>query len=82
MVRTQIQLTEELAASIKLQAARERVSMAELIRRAAAQFLEATRAAPADDPHARALAVAGRFRSGRRSLSARHNDEFAEASRR
>jgi hypothetical protein len=40
MVRTQIQLTEELAAQIKELAGREHASMAEMIRRALIRFLE------------------------------------------
>ena len=82
MIRTQIQLTDDLAAHIKDLAAREHVSMAEMIRRAVASFLKAAPKAGADDRYARAFAAAGRFRSGRRDLSARHDDEFSEAARR
>jgi hypothetical protein len=65
MIRTQIQLTNDLAACIKDAAAREHVSMAEMIRRAVARFLESAPRAGTDDRYARALAAAGRFRSGR-----------------
>jgi hypothetical protein len=82
MIRTQIQLTDELATHIKAAAAREHVSMAEMIRRAVARFLETASASGTDDRYARALAAAGRFRSGRRNLSMRHDAEFAEAARR
>jgi len=81
MIRTQIQLTDELAAHIKEAAAREHVSMAEMIRRAVAGFLRTTAPAGSADRYARALAAAGRFRSGRRDLSVRHDAEFAETSR-
>ena len=81
MIRTQIQLTDDLAADIKDLAAREHVSMAEMIRRSVASFLASAPKAGAADRYARALAAAGRFRSGRRDLSARHDAEFAEASR-
>ena len=81
MVRTQIQLTDDLAAHIKDLAAREHVSMAEMIRRAVGRFLETSPKAGADDRYARALAAAGRFRSDHRDLSVRHDAEFAEASR-
>ena len=82
MIRTQIQLTDELAAHIKDAAAREHVSMAEMIRRAVARFLETAPKAGAEDRYARALAAVGRFRSRRRNLSVQHDAEFAEASRR
>jgi len=82
MIRTQIQLTDDLAEHIKDAAAREHVSMAEMIRRAVARFLETSSKPEAGDRYERALAAAGRFRSGRRSLSARHDAEFAEAARR
>jgi len=82
MIRTQIQLTDDLAAHIKDLAAREHVSMAEMIRRAVARLLESTAKAGTEDRYARALGAAGRFRSGRRHLSDRHDAEFAEAARR
>ena len=82
MIRTQIQLTDELAAHIKEAAGREHVSMAEMIRRAVAHFLASAPKAGAEDRYARALAAAGRFRSGSRNLSAQHDAEFAEARRR
>jgi Arc/MetJ-type ribon-helix-helix transcriptional regulator len=81
MVRTQIQLTNELAADIKDAARREHVSMAEMIRRAVARLLASAPKAGADDRYARALSAAGRFRSGARDLSTHHDAAFAEASR-
>jgi len=80
MIRTQIQLTDDLAAHIKEAAAQEHVSMAEMIRRAVARFLETAPHAGAGDRYDRALAAAGQFRSGRRKLSVQHDAEFAEAS--
>jgi Arc/MetJ-type ribon-helix-helix transcriptional regulator len=82
MVRTQIQLTDELATQIKELAARHHVSMAEMIRRAVTRLLESSPEIAREDRYARALAAAGRFNSGQRDLSARHDAHFAEASRR
>lgn len=82
MIRTQIQLTDELATNIKNAAAREHVSMAEMIRRAVAGYLETAPTGGTDARYARALAAAGRFRSGLKDLSVRHDAEFAEADRR
>ena len=81
MVRTQIQLTDDLAAEIKIAAARAHVSMAEMIRRAVTRLLESTPKADDDNRYARALAAAGRFRSGHRGLSIQHDSSFVEASR-
>ncbi|MBC7106717.1 MAG: ribbon-helix-helix domain-containing protein [Firmicutes bacterium] len=79
MVRTQIQLTEEQFAALKALAAAQGISMAELIRRGVNLVLES----PGQLSHAerirRAIAVAGRFRSGLRDLSVRHDEYLAEA---
>lgn len=82
MIRTQIQLTDEMVAHIKDAAARQHVSMAEMIRRAMAYFLERAANVGAGNRYARASAAAGRFRSGRRNLSVQHNAEFGKGSRR
>jgi hypothetical protein len=79
MIRTQIQLTEALAAHIKELAAREHISMAEMIRKALTRFLETTPKDGADERYTRAMAAAGRFRSGNRRLSTEHDAAFAEA---
>ena len=78
MVRTQIQLTEDLAAQVRELAVRQHVSMAEMIRRAVARFLESSPETTGEDRYARALAAAGKFRSGRRRLSTDHDAAFAE----
>jgi hypothetical protein len=79
MIRTQIQLTEEQARALKEAAHRENASIAELTRRAIDQWLLTTAAAPAGDRRQRALAVVGRFRSGKTDVSERHDDYLAEA---
>jgi hypothetical protein len=79
MVRTQIQLTDKLSIQVKELAARECVSMAEMIRRALTHFLETTPRTMTDDRYLRAMAVAGRFRSGNRRLSTAHDAAFTEA---
>lgn len=82
MIRTQVQLTDKLAAGIKDLAVREHLSMAEMIRRAVARFLESESKAGKEDRYARALSAAGGFTSGSRRNSTRHDAEFAEASQR
>jgi Arc/MetJ-type ribon-helix-helix transcriptional regulator len=82
MIRTQIQLTDDLAEQIRDTAAREHVSMAELIRRAVSRFLQIESKAGSEDRYARALSAAGKLQCDRRELSDRHDDEFAKASSR
>lgn len=79
MIRTQIQLTEEQARTLKEIAHQENTSIAELTRRAIDQWLQTTRAIPMTERRQRALAVVGRFRSGQADVSERHDDYLAEA---
>ncbi len=77
VIRTQIQLPEDQARALKELAARQGVSMAELIRIAVERVLaeDETR-----EKRRRALALAGRF-SGPADLSSNHDRYFAEAHR-
>ena len=79
MIRTQIQLTEQQAHTLKELAHRENASIAELARRAIDYWLEAAATAPSAAARQRALAVAGRFRSDTSDGSERHDDYLAEA---
>ncbi len=77
MIRTQIQLEERQAAALRRLAAEQRVSIAELIRRAIDESL-----LQRGDGHARyrrALSVVGKARSGTSDVSRRHDDYFAES---
>lgn len=79
MIRTQIQLTEQQAHTLKEIAHQENTSIAELTRRAIDQWLQTTRAIPMAERRRRALAVVGQFRSGQADISERHDDYLAEA---
>jgi hypothetical protein len=72
----QIQITEAQASALKALAAREGVSIAEIVRQGIERRL-------ADDDwnerRRRALAVAGRFSGGPPDLGRRHDDYLAEA---
>jgi metal-responsive CopG/Arc/MetJ family transcriptional regulator len=57
MIRTQIQLPDELAVHIKEAAAREHVSMAEMIRRAVARFMETAAKAGTGDSYGPAAGI-------------------------
>lgn len=78
MIRTQISLTEEQADRLRRTAALRGVSMAELIRQAVDRVIP-----PDSDERSwrieRALALAGKYDSGRSDVSERHDDYLAEA---
>lgn len=79
MVRTQIQLTEKQAASLKRLAAARRLSVAELIRQAVDAAIKGGMPIDQDEKRRRAIAIAGRFRSGRRDISREHDKYLGEA---
>ena len=79
MVRTQVQLTEEQARRIKAVARRKRVSQAELIRRCVDRMLPLEEAADDAEIRRRAIAAAGKVRSGTGDLAAKHDDYLLEA---
>ena len=77
MVRTQVQLTENQAASLKRRAAQEGASQAEIVRRSIEFYLRAGGAVADGERRQRALRVSGRFRSGKRDLSEGHDKYLA-----
>lgn len=79
MIRTQVQLTEAQVRVLKELAHQERVSVAELTRRALDYWLGSLNATPDAVSRQRALAVVGRYRSDRTDVSERHDDYLAEA---
>lgn len=74
MVRTQIQLTEVQSASLKKLARKQRVSVAELIRRSVNYLLASESVANPDKAKQRAIAAAGRFSSGKNDISVNHDE--------
>lgn len=79
MVRTQIQLTERQARELKRMAAREGVSMAEIIRKAVdVKIREGSGEVPWEEKVRRALSVMGKFRSGIKDLAENHDKYLAE----
>ena len=79
MVRTQIQLTEKQAKALKKLASSRQLPMAELIRQGVDAILISPVVLNAEEKHKRALAVAGRYRSGKRDVSREHDKHLAEA---
>jgi hypothetical protein len=79
MVRTQIQLTQGQTEALKRRAARERVSMAELIRRSVDRMIAEEEPMLDPDARRRALGAVGSFRSGLPDLAQGHDKYLAEA---
>lgn len=79
MVRTQILLTEAQAQELHKLAATERRSMADLVRDGVDALLKARAGGTRHQAKARALAAAGRFRSGVPDLGTSHDDHLAAA---
>lgn len=75
MIRLQIQLTEEQAARLRRLASDRGVSVAAVVREA----VDAAAPTPADDPWERALAVAGKYRSGGAHGARDHDRELARS---
>ena len=79
MIRTQIQLTEAQAKAVKKAAMEEGTSVAEVIRRAVERMAEARPKISAQERVRRAIEIAGKFRSGKKDISRKHDEYLAEA---
>jgi len=78
MVRTQIQLTREQAEALRLLASRLKVSQAELVRRGIDQLTRNQAGLLSPDRLSKALAAVGKYASGYRDVSDRHDKHLAE----
>lgn len=81
MVRTQIQISEEQAASLRAMSAERRQPIAELIRAGIDSFLKKEAGTSHAQKRARAKSAAGRFASSVMDVSAEHDRYLAEAFR-
>ena len=79
MVRTQIQLTAEQARKVKKIAASRGVSMAEVIRDALEGAIRSYPSDVSEQKRKRALEIVGKFRSGKRDVSRKHDAYLTEA---
>jgi 16S rRNA U516 pseudouridylate synthase RsuA-like enzyme len=79
MVRTQIQLTEDQARALKRMAASRHLSVAELIRRAVDNMIKTSTSADPEERLRRALEIAGKFSSGERDISRKHDVYLSES---
>jgi hypothetical protein len=78
MVRTQIQLTEEQSRRLKMLAADEKISIAELIRRSVDSYLGMQKQLDQNERRRRALTVAGKYSSGSSDGSVEHDRYLTE----
>ena len=81
MVRTQVLLTEEQMRALRRLSAERGVSMAVLVREAVDTLVHADAAVPSEERRRRALEAVGRFASGHRDVSAKHDEHLEEAYR-
>jgi hypothetical protein len=79
MVRTQIQLTEDQAKALKKIALSRHLSMAELIRKAVDTIIRSSVLVDGEERHKRAMAIVGKFGSGKRDISKKHDLYLTEA---
>lgn len=79
MIRTQIQLTETQARTLKKVAMEKGTSVAEVIRRAVDNMVQRSPKVSSEERIKRALEIVGKFRSGRRDVSQKHDEYLAEA---
>jgi len=78
MIRTQIQLTEKQSRALKLMSAQQGRSVAELIRQSVDNAIQSQGIVDDEERRRRAIAAAGRFRSGQSDLSVEHDRYLAE----
>jgi len=78
MVRTQISLTEPQLKGLRELSERTGESMAELVRRGVDRVLAEEGHVDREERRRRALAVAGRFSSGKKDISVNHDRYLAE----
>jgi predicted DNA-binding ribbon-helix-helix protein len=78
VVRTQVQLTERQYEALKRLSLKKKISIAELIRRGVDEVLFSAGNMESEERVKRALAAAGRYRSGVKDLSSNHDVYFSE----
>jgi hypothetical protein len=79
MIRTQIQLTEDQAKALKKIAQSRHLSVAELIRKAVDTVIKSSSVIDIEERHKRAMEIVGKFGSGKRDVSRKHDLYVTEA---
>ena len=79
VIRTQIQLTQDQATTLRAMARQSKVSMAEVIRRGIDQYIRSAGPVVSEEERRqRAIALVGRFRSGLSDVSVNHDKYLDE----
>jgi hypothetical protein len=81
MIRTQIQLTANQIRDIKKMAISRQASVSELIRRAVDDLIKSNTRADTEEIKKRALDIVGKYHSGKKDISKKHDVYLAEAFR-
>jgi len=81
MVRTQIQLTEDQAATLKKISSERNISMAEIIRQAIDRMVQTSLVQSSGERKKKAIAAAGKFRTGIKDLAKNHDAHLLETYR-
>jgi hypothetical protein len=82
MVRTRVQLDEKQLQALKQRSAETGRSIADLVREGVNLYLSSQKLPSRDERVRRACAASGKFASGSKDTSARHDHYLAEAFRR
>ena len=82
MVRTQIQLTEDQYKQLKQLALRRRRSLATLVREGVEKVLKEAGEPNLVEAHRQALLIVGKYNSGDKDVSTRHDQYLAESYKR
>ena len=78
MVRTQIQLTEDQAKALKRISMSRHLSVAELIRRAVDTIIKSSTVVDVEERHKKAIEIVGKFSSGKRDISGKHDHYLSD----
>lgn len=78
MIRTQIQLTEDQAKALKKIAQSRHLSVAEIIRKAVDTVIKSNTVVNPEERHKRAMEIVGKFSSGKRDVSKKHDLYLSE----
>ena len=79
MVRIQVQLTEEQVKALKKIALSRHLSIAEIIRQAVDTVIRTNTVVDIEERRKRAIDIVGRFSSGKRDISRKHDTYLVEA---
>jgi hypothetical protein len=79
MVRTQIQLTEDQAKALKKIAQSRHLSVAEIIRKAVDTVIKSSSVIDIEERQKKAMEIVGKFGSGKRDISKKHDLHLTEA---